>query len=206
MELQKTPEQFREFFLLAFTRELIKNYIKDDILKLKIEEAAKVEAKKELVKEKAKKILKQVKTMTQAGFKPSTFTPLRPPRRLIIPKQNLPPRLQYIKPIPTEKRIDLKKLNPYLRDMMVQTIECNGPNENIVITIPSRKVTNIKLNEEEIDEVIKVFSDISRIPIHQGVFRVAIGNLVLSAIISEIIGTKFIIKKMKYPHPPTRRF
>ena len=61
MELQDKPEQFKEFFLLAFTRELIKNYIKDDILKLKIEEAASVEAKKELVKERAKSILKDVR-------------------------------------------------------------------------------------------------------------------------------------------------
>ena len=133
MDLQEKSEGFKEFFLLAFTRELVKNYIKDDILKLKIEEAAAQEAKKELVKEKAKEIIKEIRhpikrspirqlnTMNQR-FRPSNLKPLAPPRRLVIPRQNLPPRLQYIKPIPTGQKIDLKKLNPYIRDPMVQTI------------------------------------------------------------------------------------
>ncbi|MEJ2268006.1 MAG: hypothetical protein P8X70_02940 [Nanoarchaeota archaeon] len=60
------------------------------------------------------------------------------------------------------------------------------------------KPTGIILNKKEIDKVIKTFSEKSMIPIHEGVFRVVVGRLILSAIISEVTGSKFIIKKMFY--------
>ena len=53
------------------------------------------------------------------------------------------------------------------------------------------------VTKEEIDEVIQKFSEASRIPIQEGIFRVAVGKLLLSAIISGVIGSKFIIKKLR---------
>ena len=60
------------------------------------------------------------------------------------------------------------------------------------------KKTNIVLDKEDIDQIIKAFSEKARIPIHGGILKMVVGRLVLSAIISEIIGSKFIIKKMAY--------
>ena len=60
------------------------------------------------------------------------------------------------------------------------------------------KRTNIILSKEDISDVIKKFSETTKIPLQEGIFRVAIGKLILSAIISEVIGSKFIIKKMMY--------
>ena len=208
MQLQGKSEGFKEFFLLAFTRELITNYLQGDIIKLKIKE----KVKKEIVKERTKEVVKefkrplklspvkQLKAIIEPTFKPlpKPFS-IKPKRRLIIPRPNLPTRLQYIQPTPTQKQLDLGKLNPLIQDPSVQVIECNGPEENIIIQTPIERKTNIKLSKEEIDEIISIFSQASRIPISEGIFRSAIGRLLLSAIISKVIGSKFIIKKIRYP-------
>ena len=60
------------------------------------------------------------------------------------------------------------------------------------------KKTNIILSREEVDQIIKKFSETTKIPIQEGIFKVVVGKLILSAIISEVIGSKFIIKKMMY--------
>ena len=48
---------------------------------------------------------------------------------------------------------------------------------------------------------MKRFSEAAKIPVHEGIFKVAIGKLVLSSIVSQIVGTKFIIKKMQMYAP-----
>ena len=120
-------------------------------------------------------------------------------RRLTIPETRLPPHLQYLKPIPRKMEIDLEKLNPLIKDPAVKVIECNGPDEHIFVRgTMGTKPTNIVLSNEEINSIIKTFSQISKIPIHVGIYRVVVGRLILSAIISEVIGSKFMIKKMLY--------
>ena len=52
------------------------------------------------------------------------------------------------------------------------------------------------LSKEEINEIIIKFSQASKIPTHEGVFRVAVGKFIFSAIISDVISSKFIIQKM----------
>ena len=209
MQLQEKSEEFKEFFLLAFTRELITNYLQEDINKLKIEE----QAEKEVVKERAKEVIKefkrplklspvrQLKAITEPRFKPLPKPFAIKPRRLVIPKPNLPTRLQYIKPAPGPGQLDLGKLNPLIQDPGVQVIECNGPDENIIVQAPGERTTDIKLSKEEIDEIISAFSQASRIPLSEGIFRAAVGSLLLSGIISEVVGSKFIIKRIRYPSP-----
>ena len=59
-----------------------------------------------------------------------------------------------------------------------------------------RKNTSLILSKEEIDDIIQKFSEISRIPLHEGFFRVAVGKLLITAVISGIIDSTFIIKKI----------
>ncbi len=210
MQLQEKSEEFKEFFLLAFTRELIKNYLQEGIIRLEFEEGAKKELAKERAKEAVKEFerplklspVRQLKAITEQTFKPlpKPFS-IGPKRRLIIPKPNLPTRLQYIQPTPTPRQLDLGRLNPLIQDPSVQEIGCNGPDENITIKNPTEKTTGIKLSKEEINEIINTFSQASRIPISEGIFRTAVGSLLLSGIISEVVGSKFIIKRIRYPPP-----
>jgi hypothetical protein len=199
--LEHTSEEFRKSFLLAFTKELIKNSVPE--LKVAIERRER-EALME-IKEVSPRISMPV-TLTVpipgAQPKPRFKTlpkPFRMPPRLMIPAPRLPERLRYIRPVARPGiEIDLGKLNSLVADPVIQTIECNGPNEKVIIRDPGQKATNITLSKEEIDSVIQKFSETSKIPVIEGVFRVAVGKLVLSAIISDVVGSKFIIKKLRY--------
>ena len=226
---------FKKFFLLQFTKELIKHSITKELIKLeevvkKEEKEKKQEIKKQLKKlEKVKtedfnseewesSILgKKLPTLTKQKlshketnlldpfskkFKPlpvsSRQIPLRPfPGPLRIPEIRFPQRLQYLRPIPTNIEINLVKLNPLVRDPKVKIIECHGPDQNLVVKGDmGTKKAKITLNKEEIDEIIQIFSKATKIPVQEGIYKIVIGKLVLSAIISDVIGTKFIIKKM----------
>ncbi|MEN7982732.1 MAG: hypothetical protein ABFQ65_04775, partial [Nanoarchaeota archaeon] len=119
-------------------------------------------------------------------------------QKLTIPKPKLPPRFQDIHPVPTEKKIDLGKLNPIIKDPIVQSIECDGPNIQIKIITKTGKKRDIKiiLTEEEINKVIETFSQITKIPPIEGIYKVAAGNLIFLATISKVIGSKFVIRKI----------
>ena len=91
---------------------------------------------------------------------------------------------------------ELSKIRQLLRDPSVFSVECLGKNKPLmVIRAGQKQRTKISLSGEEISLLLKKFSIESRIPLFDGVFKVAIENLLLNAVISGIIGSKFIIKK-----------
>jgi len=202
MELETSSEKFREFFLLAFTRELIKSSVPEEFLRIELRD----EMRKDEVKKEVREMLREhrpnplVNLGTAQGFKPLP-KPYAIPRKLIIPQPRLPSHLEYLKPAPAPLEIDLGKLNPFLRDPNVQSIECNGEDEKIILKVPTERITDITLTKEEIDNVIMIFSEKSRIPAEEGVFRAAVGKWMISAIISEVIGIKFVIKRIPYINP-----
>jgi hypothetical protein len=188
------------------------------------------ETRKEMIKEKVHEIVEAkeeeldelvrnkrfVKTEDQNWFpgptmkKPVEFPKkVAPPQpslfkgvKLTIPETKLPERFSYLKPIPMEIEIPLGKLDPLLKDPDVKVIECHGEDENITVKgNMGEKKTSITLNKTEIDDVINIFSERTRIPANEGVYKVAFGKLILTAIISEAIGSRFIIKKMKKNQP-----
>ncbi len=128
---------------------------------------------------------------------------------LNIPEPILPPHLQYLRPRPEEIAMNFGKIDPLIKDNAVRIIECRGPDEKVFVRgAMGIKPTAITLREDEINSIIKDFSDKSKIPIQEGVYHIAVGRYVLSAIVSNVIPPKFIIEKMKYPQQmmslPTR--
>jgi len=205
--LKQTPKEFRALFLLKFTNELIKNSAEDFIKLENIIKRDQENIRKGILPELNKqisipKIQRNIPQKTQLRI------PMRQ-KQLSIPHQRFPQRLQYIRPVPTEKQIDLGKLNPLIKDSKVKIIECNGPSTKVRVKgSMGIKESKISLTKEEIKEVINVFSAATKIPVQSGVVRIALGKLVLSAIISETIGSKFIIEKMQPPqrfNPPQLR-
>jgi hypothetical protein len=204
-------KDFKKFFLLQFTYELIKHSGTGEISELKNilkkeEDKQKEETKerKEKIKEIIEKkepflILKQKNSLQKRIIKPLPKIIRTKPLILRIPEPKLPSHLEYLKPVPTTGvEIDLWKLNPLIKDPAVRTIEVN-PDEKVIVTgTMGTKSTNIILNKEDIDKIINKFSETAKIPINEGIFRVVVGKLILSAIISEVVGSKFIIKKMIY--------
>ena len=195
--LKTTSQEFRELFLTQFTRELINNFMPEVELKTIVKEEEKEkkhEIKLEEISPRRPISPRVVPIRQQRRFKP-LISPLR------IRESRLPPRLQYLRPVPKETPMDLGKLSDLIKDPKVKSIECNGPQKNIIVNVPNRQTTSITLTKEEIEAITKEFSEISKIPIHQGVYKVAAGKLILLAAVSEIVGTKFIIKKIPLPPP-----
>ncbi len=218
----------KKFILLQFTKELIHHSSEGEVSELKniLEEKLKNrerkfrEGKKLIVNEN--QISKKdsfeeytkskvpttssiaqawpIESKTRIKFRPSN----RPIKRMslspaMVPQSRLPLRFQYLKPTPTKLEIDLGKLNPLIKDPLVKNIECPGPNQKIIVSgMMGRRKTDVNLSRDEINEIIKKFSETAKIPVHEGVFKVVVGKLVFSAIISDIIGSKFIIRKIVY--------
>ena len=171
-----------------FKREILRSTVKE---KIKRDYEAVSQLKTEEILPEFKKYSLKKPLTQRAPF------PYRIPAPLQIPESRLPRTVEYLKPTPTQKAIDLGKLNPLITDRLVRVIECNGPDERIIVMgAMGRKSTKIILTKEEIDDMIKRFSQAAKIPVNEGVFRVVLGNLILSAIVSKIIGSKFLIRKI----------
>jgi len=111
--------------------------------------------------------------------------PMQPPRQM-------PPQIQ-----PISQSFDLGKLNFLLKDSRVTIIECPGPEKPVLTRVNGRQLaTNVNLTEEEIKQVVNKFSEESKIPIIGGLFKVAVGNLIITSVISDVVGSRFIITKI----------
>jgi len=119
-----------------------------------------------------------------------------------IPK--LIPRLPRLEPTitPQEARkalvnpsIDLGRLNQFISEPTINVIDCQGPNKKIKVKKSGIvNETNVVLNPGEISEIINQFSKQTKAPLTQ-VFRARLQNLSITAFISPVIGTKFLIVK-----------
>jgi len=202
--LEKTSQDFRNFFLLEFTKSLIKNSMQKEFF---IEEDLEKEVKEVtpfLVKKIPQKIMvKEIRSPLVPRLIRRPLLKRHIPlvrRGLHIIEPQLPPNLQYLQPIPTNSDLDLGKLNSLIRDPAVKIIECDGEDEKIIVRGDMGiKPTVIILSKDEIEEIIEKFSVTTKIPTHEGVFKVVAGRLILTAIISDVISSKFIIKKMVLP-------
>ncbi len=212
----KHVENFEAKFLLLFTEEIIRatSTYKNIIINRNVKAFV---AKKEQQQKQALQIRKPIpirprmqKTVQKQGQKNFPFKDffagqgktkqINKTQTASIEETELPAHLRYLKPVPSSIEIDLKKLMPLVRDPLVRVIECNGQGEKIIVTGGmGRKNTPISLTKEEIDEVINTFSSSAKIPINEGIFKVVYGKLLLSAIVSEVVGSRFIIRKMDSP-------
>ncbi len=108
----------------------------------------------------------------------------------------LPNRFKDLRPVRENQLINLGKLNVLLNDPNVRSIECPGAGTSVFVNgSMGRKPTNIILSKEEVDNVIQTFSENAKIPVEEGIFKVAYGGLVLTATVSSS-GSSFLIKKI----------
>ena len=203
--LSKTSKEFRTSFLLQFTKKLIENSAKENLLNQigheKIIQHPSQKKIKEILEGKRGRIEEDLFSDYDEVQK-KIFRPIRKPKKLTlkIPKTRLPKHLQYLKPTPSNvPEIDLGKLNQLLKDPVVRTIQCDGPDRNVFVKgAMGTKNTNIVLTKQEVDDVIKKFSEVTKIPTTEGLFKVVYGKLNFNAIISQVTGSRFIITKMIY--------
>ncbi|MFA5992739.1 MAG: hypothetical protein WC796_03470 [Candidatus Pacearchaeota archaeon] len=97
-----------------------------------------------------------------------------------------------------EGQSDLNKIDKFVKDNSIVSIDCSGPGRFIVLrNITGRQViTKIVLMKEDIDSILNYFSNAVRIPRIGGIFKAIVGNLVITAIDSDVAGPRFIITKI----------
>ncbi|MDO8508633.1 MAG: hypothetical protein Q7S27_03025 [Nanoarchaeota archaeon] len=99
---------------------------------------------------------------------------------------------------------------PFLNDPFIKEISCPGPNKNIIVSKGNMKSPiALTLSSDEIERIMKEISIKTKIPLIQGMFKAAMGNLLISAVISEFVGTHFTIQKIAPPPMtpmPLRRY
>lgn len=204
--LKQYSEDFKIDFLMQFTKQLIINSTPIEIYKLKhLVKDEEIDKKHHILK-KRKEIEKQTKNILKnplhniSNISLQKTTPIKRKRILRIPSARLPPHLQYLKPSASNvPPMNLGKLNPLLKNPLVTDIQCNGVDENIIANgSKGEKKTSIILTKEDIDEILQKFSTATKIPLHDGLYKVAHGKLILNAIISKVTGSRFTIKKMNY--------
>ncbi len=90
----------------------------------------------------------------------------------------------------------IEKLNFLIRDPAITEIECSGSDQPILVKKAGViQRTKVALSIEEVYELIAEFSQKTKIPVVEGTFKAALDNLVLTAILSETLGPRFILHK-----------
>jgi hypothetical protein len=128
----------------------------------------------------------------------------------IMLRQRAPPPKVYLAP-PTESwLVDIKSLSriqPLISDPTITSIECPGPGLPIMIARGTYvQSTPAHFTTEEVKKIVQEVSERTKIPLDaSGIFKAAIGNIIITAVISEFVGTRFIIQKKPRANPNAAR-
>ena len=121
---------------------------------------------------------------------------------IVFAKKPVPRSLPIYRPVqplrkaPEAQQLNVNKIQIFISDLDIESIECPGKEKNIIIKKRSQTMrTEIKLNEKDIGEIINEFSEKARIPIIEGLLKARVGRLQISAVISDEAGSRFIITR-----------
>jgi hypothetical protein len=209
-------QEIRAMFLKAFFKQIVIN--------VKLPEKIRIEIKKEEADEKISLI----------NIKP--LPRINPPQTIQVMPKRVPINIEKIESLnivqrrmqqsgPVTKSLtskedfqksvvsneqaqdNLAKLRPFINDRSVTSIECAGPGKQIMINRSGMIQTpNFTLNDNEISLIMKEISDKTRIPLTSGVFKAAFEGFIITAVISDFVGTRFLLQRrmpgmMQMPQP-----
>jgi len=154
------------------------------------------------LREFTKEILLTVKsTLPAEKITPRNITP----KIVVLDKNISKPKLSTQKSkTPVENvslSLNLGNVNDLLDEEGVYGVECPGPGKFLVKRVIGKgsQVTPVSLNEVEIKEIIRVFSQSAKVYPSEDVFNVTFKNLSLTAFISDFVGSRFVITKYLNP-------
>jgi hypothetical protein len=117
---------------------------------------------------------------------------------IITTPQKVPikePELKIIKPEVQEAEDYFGRIDYYVKDPTITSIECSGTDSIITMKKGNQLIdTKITLSSQEIEDIIKKFSRLARTEITP-IFKVSFKDLMLNAFVSPIIGTRFLITR-----------
>jgi len=111
-------------------------------------------------------------------------------------------KVEVIAPEVASKPVDVVeegygKIIPLLNDPSVTTIECDGKKKDImVVRAGQRQRTRIVLQDEEIMNILDKVAEETHIPLIEGIFRASLPEFSVSAVVSKVVGSRFVIKKV----------
>jgi len=196
---------------LIFADEFVKEIILSEIKILKLnKEKPLVLIPKEKNTEKRTKPFQTKPVQKQNYPQKNNFQTQQSYLQQSIPKQNSSPlqtpvyqqtvQQQYENPQQEVSGIDRIKF--LLDDYTVSSIICDGTNKPLIVKRNEQSLaTKLILTPEEINEIVQYFSDQSNIPIEEGAFRVIVRNFLFSSVISNLIGSRFIISRIVSTRP-----
>jgi len=142
------------------------------------------------------------KRIQKQPISPDQFQASKQPFKQTQTPQKISPQLKTLREIkpeakPRPKGFALGKIESLLRDKEIQLIECPGPNKNLLVKKHNKiNTTRITLDQAEITDILHSFAKEAQIPVVGGILKAAVGDLVVSAVISEFVGSRFIINKL----------
>ncbi len=211
--IETSTKETRGYFLLQFTKQLIKSnkniniYLLDEILKQRLPHQRKqVYMTKETIQEKLEQRKKPLENPKETSIliqdlrniplsKKNTLPILNnQKKKLTMPASRIPENL-IPRPNKDLDQVNFGKLQMLLNDSNVREIEVEAPNQKTIVNgIMGRKNTNIILTQSEIETLTNNLSLFSKIPISEGITKIAISNLTITIIKSEK-DIHFIIRK-----------
>lgn len=106
--------------------------------------------------------------------------------------------MKAIKTIPEESTIQNpeEKISSLINDAEIKSIECPGPDKQLIVSKSGSVFpVAVSLSSEEIDAIVEDFAKQSGEEIHRGILKAQAENLSITAVVSEYLGTRFIIQK-----------
>jgi hypothetical protein len=200
----------REIFLRQFVYNLIKNYQKfynikqTEQIKQLVKSPPVYNSPPQIQMRKRVAIRPIQQNVNQAPI-PSSFNPNRQLiNRQPIKKSQLPMELpSVLNSIAPSSQVSnptiiasMNKMNPLLVDFSITSIECPGPEKPVIVSKGGlTQTTGIVLSNEEINRFMDEISSKTKIPVIPGVFKAAFDNFILTAVVSEFVGTRFFIQR-----------
>ena len=90
----------------------------------------------------------------------------------------------------------LAKIASMIRDPNVQLIECPGTGKNVLVKVRNKiNITQVLLSENEIKNIINYFASQANVPMIGGILKAAVGDMLISAVVSNYVGSRFILTK-----------
>lgn len=91
---------------------------------------------------------------------------------------------------------NIEKIRPLLYDASIYSIECTGPDKPIIVNRSGNmETTALMLTQNDITQIIEEVSAKTKIPLIGGVFKAAFGAFIITAVVSDFVGTRFLIQR-----------
>ncbi|MCU0642029.1 MAG: hypothetical protein MUF61_00405 [archaeon] len=202
--------QIRTHFLKNFIRALIINSDPELLAKFnESQKTRKVEIVQIAIPREPAPAKPQIEIRREPIVHEEMVSSLKMPKAVPLAKQEAPPIVvlpSTVKVVPKEeeevKPPIFERMMNILSDPAVQSVECKGAGAPLVINKGGFiQTTNTRLSEEEIKTLLREFSNRTKIPLLPGVFKVAYQIYVLTAVVSEFVGNRFIIQKRPPQQP-----